>query len=57
MTDIIPNENDILESEVLIPRKDSQSPNNFKSPTGSFLTLNSEQSSEGEGDDPIVSDK
>ena len=55
MTDITPNENDMLESEVLIPRKGSQSPNNLKSPTGSFLSLNSEQSSEGEGNDPIVS--
>ena len=55
MTDIMPNENDILESEMLIPRKDSQSPNNLKSPMGSFFSLNSEQSSEGEGNDPIVS--
>ena len=55
MTDITPNENDILENEVLIPRKDSQSPNNLKSLMGSFLSLNSEQSSEGEGNDPIVS--
>ena len=39
---------------MLIPRKDSQSPNNLKSPTGCFLSLNSEQSSEGEGNDPIV---
>ena len=49
MTDIMPNENDILENEVLIPRKDNQSP------MGSFLSLNSEQSSEREGNDPIVS--
>ena len=55
MTDIMPNENDILESEVLIPREDRQSQNNLKSPMGSFLSLNSEQSSEGEGNDPIVS--
>ena len=55
MTDITPNENDILENEVLIPRKDSQSPNNLKSLMGSFLSLNSEQSSEGKGNDPIVS--
>ena len=55
MTDIMPNENDILGSEVLIPRKDSQSPNNLKSLMGSFLSLNSEQSSEGEGNDPIFS--
>ena len=55
MTDITLNGNDILESKVLIPRKDSQSPNNLKSLMGSFLSLNSEQSSEGEGNDPIVS--
>ena len=56
MTDKTPNGNDILENEVLIPRKDnSQSPNTLKSPMGSFLSLNSEQNSEGEGNDPIVS--
>ena len=55
MTDITPNENDILENEVLIPRKDGQSPNNLKSLMGSFLSLNSEQSSEGEGNFPIDS--
>ena len=55
MTDIMPSENDILESEVLIPREDRQSQNNLKSLMGSFLSLNSEQSSEGEGNDPTVS--
>ena len=40
---------------MLIPRKDSQSPSNLESPMGSFLSLNSEQSSEREGNDPIVS--
>ena len=55
MTDIMPNENDILENEVLIPRRDSQSPNNLISLMGSFLSLNSEQSSEGEGNGLIVS--
>ena len=55
LTDIIPNENDSLENEVLIPREDSQSPNNLKSPMGNFLSLSSEQSSEkGEGNDPII---
>ena len=54
MTDITPNENNILENEVLIPREDRQSPNNLKSLMGSFLYLSSEQSSEGEGNDPIV---
>ena len=47
LTDITLNENNILENGVLIPREDSQSPNNLKSPTGSFLSLNSEQSGEG----------
>ena len=55
MTDIMSNENDILENEVLIPRKDSQLQSNLESPMGSFLSLNSEQSSEREGNDPIVS--
>ena len=55
MTNIMPNENDILENEVLIPRKDSQSPNSLESPMGSVLSLNSEQSSEREGNDSIVS--
>ena len=54
MTGTMLNENDILENEVLIPRRDSQSPNNLRSLTGSFLSLNSEQSSEWEGNDPIV---
>ena len=54
LTDVKPNENDILENGVLIPREDSQSPNNLKSPMGSFLSLNSKQSSEREGNDPIV---
>ena len=54
LTDVTLNENDILENGVLIPREDSQSPNNLKSLMGSFLSLNSEQSSEGEGNDPIV---
>ena len=57
MTDITPNKNNILENEVLIPRKDNQSPSNLESPMGSFLSLNSEQSSKREGNDPIVSSK
>ena len=55
MTDTMPNENDILDNEVLIPRKNGPSPNNLGSLTGSFLSLNSEQSSVGEGIDPFVS--
>ena len=56
-TDITPNKSDILESKVSIPRKDNQSPSNLESLMGSFLSLNSEQSSEREGNDHIVSDK
>ena len=55
MTDIRPNESDILESEVSIPRKDNQSPSNLESLIGSFLSLNSEQSSEREENDTIIS--
>ena len=55
MTDITPNESDILESEVSIPRKDNQSPSNLESPMGSFFSLNSEQSSEREENYPIIS--
>ena len=55
MTDITPNESDILESQVSIPRKDNQSPSNLESPMGSFLSLNSEQSSEREENDSVVS--
>ena len=54
LTDVTPNENDILEDGVLMPREDSQSPNNLKSLMGSFLSLSREQSSEREEDDPIV---
>ena len=38
----------------MIPREDSQSPDNLKSPMGSFLSLSSEKNSEGEENDPIV---
>ena len=55
MTDITPNESNILESEISIPKKDNQSPSNLESPMGSFLSLNSEQSSKREGNDPINS--
>ena len=54
LTDITTNENDTLEKKVLIPREDSQSPNNLKSPMGSFFSLSSKQNSEGEENDPIV---
>ena len=55
VTDITPNEGDILESEVSILRKDNQPSNNLESPMGSFLSLNSEQSSEREENDSIAS--
>ena len=54
LTDVMPNENDTLEKEVLISGEDSQSPDNLKSPMGSFLSLSSEQNSEREENDPIV---
>ena len=54
MTDIISDEGNILESEVSIHRKDNQSASNLESPMGSFLSLNSEQSSEREEDDSIA---
>ena len=53
LTDVTPNKNDIIEKEVSRAREDSQSPDNLKSPMGSFLSLSSEQNSEG-GNDPIV---
>ena len=49
MTDITTSECNILESEVSIIRQDSQLSNNLESPMGSFLSLNSEQSSEKGG--------
>ena len=55
VTDITPNESDIFESEVSILRKHNQSPSNLGSPMGSFLSLNSEQSSEREENDSIIS--
>ena len=54
LTDVTPNENDTLEKEVLISGEDSQSPDKLKSLMGSFLSLSSEQNSEGEENDPIV---
>ena len=48
MTDITTIEGNILESEVSIFRQDSQLSNNLESPMESFLSLNSEQSSERE---------
>ena len=53
MTDIT-SEGNILESEVSIFRQDSQLSNNLESPMGSFLSPNSEQSSEREEDESIA---
>ena len=55
MTDITTSEGNILESEVSVFRQDSQLSNNLESPTGSFLSLNSEQSSEREEGESITS--
>ena len=54
MTDITTSEGDILESEVSIFRQGSQLSNNLESPMGSFLSPNSEQSSEREEDETIA---
>ena len=55
MTDVTSNEGNILDSKVLILRRDNQLSSNLESPMGSFLSLNSEQSSEREEDDSIPS--
>ena len=55
MTDVTPNEGNILESEVLILRRDNQLSSNLELPMGRFLSLNSEPSSEREEDDFITS--
>ena len=57
VTDITPNDSNILESEVSILRRDNQSSSSLESTMGSFLSLNSEQSSEREEDDSIASTK
>ena len=55
MTDIITIEGNNLESEVPIFRQDSQLSDNLELPMGSFLSLNSEQSSEREEGESITS--
>ena len=55
MTDITTIEGNNLESEVSIFRQDSQFSDNLESPMGSFLSLNSEQSSEREEGESITS--
>ena len=55
VTDIATSEGNIFETEVSILRQDSQLSDNLESPMGSFLSPNSEQSSEREDDDSIAS--
>ena len=55
MTDITTNEGKWVESETSIARQDSQLSNNLKSPMGSFLSIDSEQSSEKEEDAHVTS--
>ena len=55
VTDITPNEGNIVQSEVSIHRKDNQSTSTLESLMGSFLSLNSEQSSEREENESITS--
>ena len=55
MTDITTIEGNNLESEVPIFRQDSQLSDNLELPIGSFLSLNSEQSSEREEGESIIS--
>ena len=55
MTDKMTTEDNDLESGVPIFRQDSQLSDNLESPMGSFLSLNSEQSSEREEGESITS--
>ena len=50
VTEIMTNGNRRVESENLIVRQDNQLSNNSESPMGSFLSINSEQSSEEKED-------
>ena len=54
VTDITISEGNILESEVSIFRQESQLSNNLELPMGSFLSSNSEPSSEREEDESII---
>ena len=55
MTDITTNEGRMVESENSIARQDSQLSDNLDSPMGSFLSIDSEQSSEKEEDSYVTS--
>ena len=54
MIEVMPDKNSALEKEVLESGEVNQSPDVLKLPMGSFLSLSSEQNSEGEENDPIV---
>ena len=55
MTDITTNEGRKVESETSIARQDSQLSNNLELPMGSFLSIDSEQSSEKDEDAHVTS--
>ena len=55
MTDITTNEGRRVESETSIARQDSQLSNNLELPMGSFLSIDSEQSSKKEEDAHVTS--
>ena len=55
MTDIKPNEGRKVESETSIARQDSQLSNNLELPMGSFLSIDSEQSSRREENTSVTS--
>ena len=55
MTDITTSKGRRVENEISIARQDSQLSNDLESPMGSFLSIDSEQSSEKEEDKYITS--
>ena len=50
MTEMIANKSDSRENEISVDKRDSQLLNDFESPMGSFLSIDSEQSSKKEED-------
>ena len=55
MTEIMTNEGRKVENEISIARQDSQLSNNLESPMGSFLSIDSEQSSKREENASVTS--
>ena len=55
MTDVTTSKDRRVENEISIARQDSQLSNDLESPMGSFLSIDSEQSSEKEEDKYITS--